>query len=82
VGGYWFADGGSGLDLIGSGEPERLSIVFVTSGFFGTLGMAPLAGRLPQDEEMVRGGPTMVWFSHTDSGNDVSAVLLRRSVAR
>jgi len=56
IGGYRFADGASGLDLTGSGEPERLSIVFVTTGFFETLGMAPQLGRLPRDDELVRGG--------------------------
>lgn len=65
VGGYWFADEGSGVDLTGAGEPERLSIVFVTAGFFGALGMPPQLGRLPRDDELVRGGrDRVIMLSH------------------
>ncbi|MFN8580169.1 MAG: ABC transporter permease, partial [Gemmatimonadaceae bacterium] len=57
LGGYFWQDGGSGLDLTGDGEPERLSAIFITPGFFGALGVTPQLGRLPRDEELVRGGP-------------------------
>jgi predicted permease len=60
IGGWWFADGGSGIDLTGSGEPQRLSVAFVTPGFFPTLGVRPLIGRLPREDEMVRGGDDRV----------------------
>ena len=60
IGGYWFAEGGSGTDLTGIGEPVRVSTAFVSPGFFGTLGVNPLLGRLPRDEEMVRGGDDRV----------------------
>lgn len=41
LGAYWYAEGGSGMDLTGSGEPRRLSAAFVTAGFFGVLGVTP-----------------------------------------
>jgi putative ABC transport system permease protein len=56
LGGYWFSDGLSGLDLTGGDEPQRLSTVFVTPGFFGALAVTPEAGRLPREDELVRGG--------------------------
>jgi putative ABC transport system permease protein len=56
LGGYFFAEGSSGVDLTGRGDPRRLSTVFVTPGFFTTLGLVPVNGRLPRENEMVRGG--------------------------
>lgn len=56
IGGFWYAAGGSGIDLTGEGEPQRLSAVFVEPGFFSTLGVQPQQGRLPRDDEMKRGG--------------------------
>jgi predicted permease len=65
IGGYWYAAGGSGIDLTGFGEPQRLSAVFVTPGFFTTLGVLPAQGRLPRDDELVRGGrDRVVLLSH------------------
>jgi predicted permease len=60
IGGYWFADGGSGVDLTGSGDPQRLSVAFVTAGFFPALGVRARLGRLPREDEMVRGGDDRV----------------------
>lgn len=60
LGGYWYADGGSGIDLTGAGDPLRLSVAFVTPGFFSALGVQPERGRLPREGEMVRGGPDQV----------------------
>ena len=60
IGGWWFADGGSGVDLTGSGDPQRLSVAFVSPGFFPTLGVQPMLGRLPREDEMVRGGEDKV----------------------
>jgi predicted permease len=65
IGGWWFADGGSGIDLTGAGEPQRLSVAFVSPGFFGTFGVAAASGRVPRDDEMVRGGnDRVVVLSH------------------
>jgi len=60
IGGWWFADGGSGVDLTGSGDPQRLSVAFITPGFFKTLGTRAALGRLPREDEMVRGGDDRV----------------------
>ncbi len=55
IGGYFYAEGMSGTDLTGIGEPQRISTTFVTPGFWNTLGVAPAIGRVPRDEEMIRG---------------------------
>jgi predicted permease len=55
MGGWFYQANGSGIDLTGQGEPQRLEATFVTPGFFSTLGVAPIAGRVPRNEEMVRG---------------------------
>ncbi len=60
IGGFWYASGGSGIDLTGLGDPQRLSAVFFTPGFFTALGIQPMNGRLPREDEMVRGGPDKV----------------------
>jgi len=60
LGGYWYAEGSSGLDLIGRGRPQRLSATFIEPGFFPALGVQPLHGRLPREDELVRGGPDRV----------------------
>src|SRR4029077_3839902 len=39
IGGFWYSDGGSGVDLTGDGEPQRLSATFIAPGFFSTLGV-------------------------------------------
>ncbi|MDH4064837.1 MAG: ABC transporter permease, partial [Acidobacteriota bacterium] len=56
IGGFWYAEGTSGVDLSGRGTPRRLASVFFTPGFLTALGVAPAAGRLPREDEMVRGG--------------------------
>ncbi|HTI61910.1 MAG TPA: ABC transporter permease, partial [Gemmatimonadaceae bacterium] len=55
MGGYFYREGMSGTDLTGIGEPQRVSAAFVTPGFWNTLSVPPLLGRVPRDEEMVRG---------------------------
>jgi len=55
IGGWFYQASGSGIDLTGQGEPQRLEAAFVTPGFYGTLGVTAVAGRVPRDEEMVRG---------------------------
>ena len=79
LGGYWYAEGSSGLDLVGRGRPQRLAGVFVEPGFFPALGVAPLHGRLPREDEMVRGGPDrVVVLSHgfwmREFGGDPSVI--------
>ena len=56
IGGYLYGEGSTGVDLTGRGDPRRLSAVFVSPGFFPALGVKPQAGRLPREDEMVRGG--------------------------
>jgi predicted permease len=60
MGGYWYQNGGSGVDMTGEGEPQRLSTAFVEPGFFPALGVQPQIGRLPREDEMHRGGPDRV----------------------
>jgi predicted permease len=56
LGGYFYQEGSSGLALTGRGRPRQLSGVFFTPGFFSTLGIQAVRGRLPREDEMVRGG--------------------------
>ncbi len=60
LGGYFYSEGSSGVDLTGRGAPRRLAAVYVTPGFFTTLGVQPQLGRLPREDEMVRGGKDTV----------------------
>ena len=60
LGGYWFDESGSGIDMTGEGEPRRLSAAFIEPGFFPALGVQPALGRLPREDEMHRGGPDRV----------------------
>jgi hypothetical protein len=51
IGGFFFVEAQSGVDLTGSGAPERLSAALVTPGFFETLRPRPLLGRVLVEEE-------------------------------
>ena len=51
IGGFFFVEQQSGVDLTGSGTPERLSAALVTPGFFETLRPRPLLGRVLVEEE-------------------------------
>ena len=64
MGAYFFADGLSGLDLTGNGEPERLSAALVTDGFFETLGTPALVGRTPRPDEHIPGNDRVIVVSH------------------
>src|SRR5262245_60602029 len=55
IGAYFYVEGMSGTDLTGIGEPQRIASAFISPGFWNTLGVGPQIGRLPRDEEMVRG---------------------------
>jgi len=57
IGAWFYQAGGSGIDMTGRGEPKRLQAAFITPGFFPTLAVRPVAGRLPREDELVRGGP-------------------------
>jgi predicted permease len=55
IGGYWFWEGMSGTDLTGEGDPQRVATAFVTPGFWKTMDVLPQLGRVPRDDELVRG---------------------------
>jgi predicted permease len=61
--GFWYADGLSGLDLTGAGNPERLAATLVTDGFFETLGARATLGRTLQRDDHVDGRNRVVVFS-------------------
>lgn len=56
-----FAAGG--LNLTGDGDPERVRVGVVTSGFFATLGVPPALGRVFQPEEGRVGGADVAIIS-------------------
>jgi predicted permease len=55
IGGYFFADGLTGVDLTHGGPPERLSAALVAPGFFETLRPRPLLGRAIAADEHTPG---------------------------
>ncbi len=64
LGAFFYADGMTGLDLTGAGNPERLSAALVTDGFFQTLGTRALVGRTLVTDEHVPGRDRFVVLSH------------------
>lgn len=52
---YQFVPGLTGINLLGKGEPVRLSVCYVSPDFFETLGVSAAAGRLLSREENVPG---------------------------
>jgi len=54
----------SSLNLIGTGDPERLRVLNVTEGFFATLGAQPQLGRDFLAEEDLPGRNNVVVLSH------------------
>jgi predicted permease len=64
VGGYFFADGLTGVSLTGDGTPEQLSAALVTPGFFETLRPRPLIGRLLSADEHIVGRNRAAVISH------------------
>ena len=55
MGGFFFAEGLSGVDLTSDGDPERLAASLVTDGFFETLQTRPLLGRVLNRDDQVAG---------------------------
>jgi putative ABC transport system permease protein len=55
---------GVGLNLTGVGEPERLSAIRVTPGWFDVMGVRPALGRAFSEEEARPNGPRLVVLSH------------------
>lgn len=64
MGGFFFAEGLSGVDLTGDGNPERLSAALVTDGFFETLQTRPLLGRALSPDDQVAGKSRVVVLGH------------------
>ncbi|HEU4995474.1 MAG TPA: ABC transporter permease [Gemmatimonadaceae bacterium] len=64
MGAYFFANGMTGVDLTGSGSPERLSAALVTDGFFQTLRTVPLLGRTLIADNHVPGRDRVAVISH------------------
>jgi putative ABC transport system permease protein len=64
AGAWFFAEGRTGVDLTGDGEPQRLQVAFVTDGFFQALQRAPLLGRPLQAEDHVHGRADVMVISH------------------
>jgi predicted permease len=46
MGTWWHVEGMTGINLSGDGEPQRIPATYVADGFFSTLGVAPLMGRV------------------------------------
>ena len=60
---YWYAPGGSGADLTGTGTPERIQGAYFTPGFFETLRPRAALGRTIRYEEAVVGNDHFVVLS-------------------
>ena len=64
IGGYFFGEGFTGVDLTGQRNPERLSVALVTDGFFQALGTRAFLGRTLLADEHVDGRNRAVVLSH------------------
>ena len=64
MGGFFFAEAGTGIDLTGAGEPQRLRAALVTEGFFETLRTPALVGRTLLPEEHVPGKDRVAVLGH------------------
>jgi predicted permease len=64
MGGYFYMDGLSGVDMTGHGDPTRLQAALVTDGFFETLGTPARLGRYLRTEENIPGNDRVVVLSH------------------
>ena len=64
MGGFFFAEGLTGIDLTGEGEPQRLKAALVTEGFFETLRTPALIGRTLLPEDNVPGKDRVAVLGH------------------
>lgn len=64
VAGYSLFDGAGDHTLTGDGEPERMTRLRVTDGFFELLGVRPRFGRLFAADELEETGPPAVLLLH------------------
>jgi predicted permease len=64
MGGYFYLDGLSGMDMTGHGDPTRIQAALVTDGFFETLGTPAQLGRSLRREENIPGNDRVVVVSH------------------
>ena len=64
MGGFFFADGMTGIDLTGDGEPQRLKAALVTAGFFETLRTPALVGRTLLPDDNVPGKDRVAVLGH------------------
>jgi len=75
---YTFVPGLTGMNLTQTGEPARISVAFVSGGFFATFGMHAAVGRTLRAEEDAPGKDGVVVLSHRLSvrqfGGDRAAV--------
>jgi predicted permease len=63
---FFHAPGLSHIALTGSGEAALLESAYVSSDFFGLLGVSPHVGRLPTDEEMKEGSDRVAVLSYDE----------------
>ncbi|MGH7481877.1 MAG: ABC transporter permease [Longimicrobiales bacterium] len=61
---YYFVPGQSETILVGEGAPEELETAFVSSDFFGTLGVVTALGSTPPPEQHVAGADRVIVLSH------------------
>jgi putative ABC transport system permease protein len=57
-------DGGSEANLTGTGVPERIPVVSVTTNFFHMLGISPILGRSFLSQEALPNGPSVGILSY------------------
>lgn len=61
LGAYFYTEGQTTIDLLGDGPPTQIVPAYVTEGFFRTLAVEPILGRMFAPEEVVPGAaPTVV----------------------
>jgi predicted permease len=64
MGTWWHVEGMTGINLSGDGEPQRLPAAYVSDGFFSTLGVTPLLGRVLLAGEHQPGHNAVAVISH------------------
>jgi predicted permease len=53
------------VTVLAGGEPQQVQLLAVDAGFWSTLGVAPVTGRVFTPEEDVRGGPILALLSES-----------------